>query len=601
MSKANIIDFYQPGNDSLAIRASSAKVYLDGQLRDYLVAENITLAADNDFNQAILSYYPKDSNLLPEEIDSLVRCGQRVVIKMVYDGGIGKSIPNEIPVFAGLVEQIDTEISSKQQRITVVAKDFSARLKRKTVYGRGVYSDSGQAIFIAGADAIFNPAGAANRAKQAITQNGRSFKAFAADENDAEFFTCADAIYYLLCNYIPAGEIVIPTLEQLEKLTCERGIIDVDVTGLNLIDALRRCCGQAGIRFKFVPNPSLTGPAEAIVFFRPQLCRNIELNCQWPGERISVSKTNAAEITGKKNYSPVTHRYIVQGDYKIYEATFELVKAWDPALEEHNYDRYSPLTNENFNEVRDVYRKWCLNETGDYSGSPYNQGPAFDFSKIFENDSYIQRRRRFLGALTGSQDGASIGYYLEVSYVNGNYWWPYMDSFKVLLDQCGVWLSAEQFDMNMWFAILKGNIKFRITASVCADERISFASADGPVNSTAEVVDKIITLPRRFKYQKVSPYSIFENATANRIDDTQALVEFTRGLADSGGFATEQIQIKTACLSPVFTVGDGISTSPDSRDILGVKYDNRSISRIEKVQMDFANQQTILTAAKKRR
>lgn len=598
---SNRIDFFQPQCDLLSIGASSAGIYMDGKWCDCLVVENITLAADNDFNQAILSYWPKDDSLLPEEIDSVVRCGQQIILKAVYDAGIGSTQPQEIPIFAGFVEEIDTDISSKQQKITVIAKDFSARLKRKTVYGRGVYSDDGQAVFVAGADTVFNPSGAANRAKEAINQNGRSFKGFAADEKTVDFFTCADAIYYLLCGFLSAGELVIPTLPQLEKLTGGCKIIDVDVTGLNLIDALRRCCGQAGIRFKFVPNLGLTGPAEAIVFFKPELCRNIELNCQWRGEKIDISKTTVAEVAGRKKYSPITHRYIVQGDYKIYEATFELVKAWDPALEEHNYDRYSPLTNENFNEVRDVYRKWCLNEAGDYSSSPYNQGPVFDFSRIFENDNYIRRPRRFLGALTGTQDGESIGYYLEVSYVNGSYWWPYMNSFKVLLDQCGVWLSTEQIDTNMWFAILKGVLKFRITASVMADERINFAVADGPVNSTAEVVDKIITLPRRFKYQKVSPYSIFANASANQIDDTQSLVEFTRGLADTGGFATEQMQIKTACLSPVFTVGDRISTGPDSRDILGVKYDNRSICQIEKVQMDFANQQTILTAVKKRR
>ena len=567
----------------------------------FLVIESITLAADDDFNQAVLSYYPKDDSLLPEEIDSVARCGQQIILKTVYDAGIGLAQPQEIPIFAGFVEEIDTDISSTQQKITVIAKDFSARLKRQTVYGRNVYSDSADAIFIAGVDTVFNPSGAANASKQQIRQNGRIFKAFAADEKTVDSFTCADAIYYLLCSYVPAGELIIPTLAQLENLTCQHGIIDVDVTGLNLIDALRRCCGQAGIRFKFVTNLSQTGPAEAIVFFKPELCRKIELNCQWPGEKIDISRTTIAEVTGRKKYSPVTHRYIVQGDYKIYEATFELVKAWDPALEENNYDRYSPLTNENFNEVRDVFRKWCLNEAGDYSNSPYNQGPAFDFSKIFENDNYIQRRRRFLGALTGTQDGDSIGYYLEVSYVDGIYWWPYMNSFKVLLDQCGVWLSAEQIDADMWFAILNGVLKFRITASVMADERISFAVSDGPVNSTSEVVDKIITLPRRFKYQKVSPYSIFANAPANQIDDTQYLVEFAQSLSGSSGFTTEQLQIKTACLSPIFAVGDGISTSPDSRDILGVKYDNRSICLIEKVQMDFANQQTILTAVKKRK
>jgi hypothetical protein len=182
-----------------------------------------------------------------------------------------------------------------------------------------------------------------------------------------------------------------------------------------------------------------------------------------------------------------------------------------------------------------------------------------------------------------------------------------MSSFKILLDQCGIWLSAEQLDADLWFAILKGLLKFRITASVMADERISFAVADGPVNSTIDVVDEVITLPRRFKYKKVSPYSIFVNNSdenlsfANQADDTELLVEFAQSLSDSGGFKTEQLQIKTMVLSPVFRPGDRVKTCADSRDILGVKYDNRSICWLEKVEMDFANQQTIFTAVKKRK
>lgn len=123
----------------------------------------------------------------------------------------------------------------------------------------------------------------------------------------------------------------------------------------------------------------------------------------------------------------------------------------------------------------------------------------------------------------------------------------------------------------------------------------------GRSNSTIEVIDKIITLPRRFKYQKVSPFSIFVNNSANQIDDTASLVEYARSLADSGGIETERLQIKTMLLMPAFSCGDRVRTSPDSRDILGVKYDSRSICWLEKIEMDFANQQTILTAVKKRK
>jgi hypothetical protein len=89
-----------------------------------------------------------------------------------------------------------------------------------------------------------------------------------------------------------------------------------------------------------------------------------------------------------------------------------------------------------------------------------------------------------------------------MSYTNGSKWWPYMSSFKVLLDQCGIWLSVEQFDSDMWFAILKGVLKVRITASVVSDQRINYIAADGALGSIIPVVDKIITLPGRFKYQK---------------------------------------------------------------------------------------------------
>jgi hypothetical protein len=602
----NVIDFFQAASDERSVCASVPSVYVDGKWCDFLVVENITLAAEPDFSQAVLSYYSSDNNLLPEEIGSVVNCGQRIVITSIYDTGTGVVRLKELPIFAGIIEDIDIETRSGEQKIKIIAKDFSARLKRKTVYGRNVCQADGELIFIAGVDTVFNLSGEPNASSQNIIQNSRSFKAFATSDNEGEFFSCADAIYYLLCSYVSAGELVIPSLEQLKTLTGGANILDVDVQGQNLIEALRRCCRQAGLTFKFVPSAADSGIAEAIVFFKPDNCREIELNCQWQGQRLDIAKTNIAEVS-REQYPCITNRYVVAGDYKIYEATFELVKGWDTSLEENDYDKFSPTTNENFNDVRDVWRKWVLNEAGDYIASPYNQGDAFDFSDIFENNPYIRRKRKFMSCLSCGQSGTSLGYYLEVSYTNGSYWWPYMSSFKVLADECGIWLSIEQFDTDMWFAILKGVLKFRITASVMSDERINFAVADGPVNSTAEVVDKIITLPRRFKYRKVSPQSIFTDkpdgnlGVADEADDISEIVEYARGLSDLNRSQTERLKIKTLLLSNIFSPGDRITTSPDSRDILGVGYDGRRFCFIEKVEMNFAEQQTILTTVKKRK
>lgn len=608
---SNRIDFFQSAQIKPAIPAATTLVLIDGQMSPVLETLEIVRGDWPEFSWARLAHnpaaYPEGSLMSIEDVEDEFPIGKSISIRQVYNDAAPDVSVCSFPIFAGQIDKIERKLDPDGESVEIIARDFSAILGRKTVYGQRVSDINGTSLFLAGGDTIFNESGKGNAAAEPATNNGNSYTVFCAEPSSGKLWSYAEVIRYLLCEYLPAGQLQSSGIDQLRALTEDQKVRDFDVTGLNLLDALHRCCERIGLRFKFVPRPAATGPAEAIVFCKNGMGRTVELNCQRRGEQFSISKTNISELHGRRNFWPVTHRYIGQGDFRIYEATFELKKAWDHSEEDTDYDKFSPATNPDFYKARNVYRKWCLNEAGDYSQSPYNQGAAFDFSKIFENGLYIRQKRRFLPALTCGKDGTSIGYFLEVSYTGGSRWWPYMSSFKILLDQCGIWLSAEQLDADLWFAILKGLLKFRITASVMADERISFAVADGPVNSTIDVVDEVITLPRRFKYKKVSPYSIFVNNSdenlsfANQADDTELLVEFAQSLSDSGGFKTEQLQIKTMVLSPVFSPGDRVKTCADSRDILGVKYDNRSICWLEKVEMDFANQQTIFTAVKKRK
>ena len=155
-------------------------------------------------------------------------------------------------------------------------------------------------------------------------------------------------------------------------------------------------------------------------------------------------------------------------------------------------------------------------------------------------------------------------------------------------------------------ASLKGVLKFRITASVVSDQRLTCTVADGPVNSTVPVVEHLITLPRRFKYRKVSKASIFSGATddglgvADEVDDTAALYEYIRHTAQGSGEIIETVDVQIPYLAFDYRVGDRISSSPESRDLLSAGSDNRSMSTIERVQMDFAKQCANLTIIRKR-
>ena len=169
-----------------------------------------------------------------------------------------------------------------------------------------------------------------------------------------------------------------------------------------------------------------------------------------------------------------------------------------------------------------------------------------------------------------------------------------------------MWLSSDRLNMDTWAAALQGSLRFRITASVVSDERLTAAFTNGPVNSTAPVVEHVITLPRQFKYRKVSDQSIFTEAssqafgTLNEVDDSSALHEFIRHTAATSPEIIETFDIQTPSLMFDYRLGDIVSTSPESRDLLSCQSDNRSISRIVRVQMDFLKQYTNLKIVRQR-
>jgi hypothetical protein len=609
---SNRTDFFQSAQARLALPAATVSVLLEGVLCPDLEVVEIVHGTWPEFGWARLAYNPAGradaDTLAAEEVETVpmyIGMGKSIYIRQVYNGIPPGAAAFGVPVFDGQIESIETELGPDGENVEIIARDFSANLRRATVYGQRVAESAGSSVFLAGLDTVFNADGQANASSAPIEVNGKSYTAFCAQPSRGKLWSYAEVIDYLLCEYLVDGQLHRPGLEQLRALTESQTVRDLDVTGLNLLEAVHRCCDRVGLRFKFVPRLAETRPSQALVFYKNGEGRAVEINCQKHGEQLSISKTNIARLSSIKNFWPITHKYIGQGDFKVYEASFELVKAWDPAGEDTDYEKFSPSTNPEFYKVRDIYRKWCLNEAGDYSGSPYNQGDAFDFSKIFQGCNYVRRRRRFWPALTTDKQGKSLGYYLEVSY-DGVNWWQYLQAFNNLLDECGVWLSSDQLDVDTWVAALKKVLRFRITASVISDERLSCVVTDGPVDSCTAVVKQVITLPRQFKYRKVSDQSIFVNASDDALgepdeaDDSMALYEFVRHRAAVSAATIENIDIQTPILMFDYRVGDRVTSSPESRDLLGCRSDNRSKAWIERVQMDFQKQCTNLKIVRQR-
>jgi hypothetical protein len=607
---SNTIDYFQSEQTQLSLPAAYVSILVDGKLCPNLEVIEIVRSGWPEFGWAKLAYNPAAHTSADvkaaEDVVHEFAAGKAISIRQYYNADLCGSAVFGLPIFSGQIESIETRRTADSEKLEIIARDFSVNLKRRSIYGQRLAKTDGSSIFLAGLDTIFNPDSKGNANQTAINFDGKSYTVFSGESMQGRLWTYAEVIDYLLCEYAPIWQLKTPSFSRLQALTENQIVRDLDVTGLNLIEALHRCCERIGLKFKFVPRMSDNGPGQAIVFYRAGTGRIVELNCQPAGEQFSISKTNIAQIHSRKNFWPVTHKYIAQGDFKIYEATFELIKAWDSGLEQNNYDSFSPSTNPSFCQVKDVYRKWCLNEAGQYSGPPYNQSDAFDFTQIFQSNNFIHRHRRFWPSLTTDVQGRSLGYFLQVSYNSGQNWWQYLHAFNILLDECGVWLSSDQLDMDTWTAALQGSLRFRITASVVSDERLTAVAVNGPVNSTAPVVEHMITLPRQFKYRKVSNQSIFTEpssqafGTPDEVDDSSALYEFARHTAVTSPEVIETFDIQTPSLMFDYRLGDIVSTSPDSRDLLACRSDNRSISRIVRVQMDFEKQCTNVKIVRQR-
>jgi hypothetical protein len=594
----NRVDFYQAEMTKTAVPAGGAFAFIEGRLCENLEVVEIRKSGAGKYGSAIMACQMNDLG------DDKIEIGKEISIKWLYNPQYPSGGAEGLVIFAGQIERIEKTVGPDGESIEVIAKDYSATLERITIFGRHIKDADGRTVFIESQRTVFNEDGEPNACNELIEDKGSEVRLFSADGKTAVYWNFAEVIRHLLCEYLPVGQLTLPTQERLETLANRATVRDLDVMGMSLLKALEACCEQVGVEFKFVPRLDETGPKQAVVFYKQDTGSSVELNLQQTGERLSISKTNIWKSDSEK-VTPVTSRYIGIGDEKVYEATFELVKAWSPADESTDYDKFSPSTNPDFYKVKDVWRKWCLNEAGDYTGEPFNQGAAFDFTPVFETGNYVHKCRRFWPAISCDAMGKSLGYFLEVSLNSGNTWQQYEWAFDNLTDECGIWLSSDKLDETVWNALLAGTLRMRITASVASDERLSCRIADGPVGGTTPVVERIIDAGSSFKFRKVTGKSIFEGngaiGKADERDDIAQLNQLIRQKAESNRQVIEIFHIATPFLDISFEVGDKVISNPDMRNIFSATNSSRSTVVIESVRMDFRKQTTELKIVKRKK
>lgn len=223
--------------------------------------------------------------------------------------------------------------------------------------------------------------------------------------------------------------------------------------------------------------------SENLVIFR----RFFEQDDPMPHERRLIVKATKAPIgdepldrhaptlkkLGKTSASSRAQRYIAYGSRPRVEGSWIMVGGWLPDLENQSASEFNRLTSTNFNQNRDVFRKWVLNEHGGWSNPPFGRSIAVDLATLFQQPSLVPQPLSLLPCLTQNTSGQSKGVLLEVSFNSGQDWSAYSGKYDLLTDEAGVYLDDNTLDSSLLNAALNGTLRVRVTASVQSPEPFS--------------------------------------------------------------------------------------------------------------------------------
>ncbi len=301
---------------------------------------------------------------------------------------------------------------------------------------------------------------------------------------------------------------------------------------------------------------------------------------------LSANNTYRGEVTW--DHRRIVNCPIVLGDIKRYEMTVPLWPGWIPRDDLDNvesadraaakalamtpaeveacgveaeacewfqrYHRRGSL----FMIDKDIARLWILNEDGYFDGALYNRQTPFDDYRPFDFASvadatvtskgvWTRRPRRLLPAISQSAEGRSLGVWVEISFDSGASWQQQAAGVRVLEERVGVYFDCENpteitpagvdpADQNLWYALIDGTFRVRVTAVIESDERLAAVyGPDGLASPTLQCNALVVRRPSSFQYvTRMHTTNALRSggvAVAAERDDSEAIGDLARQLA----------------------------------------------------------------------
>jgi len=495
-----------------------------------------------------------------EHVAARIRPGARVTATLLRGGVWPGASREDLVFFDGRITQIQMALEPDGERLCFEAEDAAAELLRRRVGGQRLRTAGGSAELLGGLSLVFNPDGRPNASAEVYTPvHGEPYTIFEpVRSSEATAWTLGEAMAYVLAESGASDAINVPSPSEVRAALGSLVIRDVALEGRTLGEALGALLELAGARPMFVVEPGPAGVSRRLETLGPHSGPSGWLSHQRVGDRYDPSATHFAGLTVEMRFQTAPRRYVARGDRKGYESTFALVAGWDDALATYDPDDFSPSRNPNFSSVRDVFRKWVLNESGRYSASPYDRGPPPDLTGLFEGGPYVRGHRRLLPCLSRDALGRSRGVYPEMSLDGGSTWEQPAMAARVLTSECGLYFSDDPLPPRYIAAAMRGLVRVRVTASIESDsclvaERVEQGAGGLPGRT------RHIGAPAAYRYRRVATTSRFYGqGGADEVDDTARLQQLVDAAYEADRRSPSPARIDIPYLALGHRVGERI-------------------------------------------
>ena len=532
-----------------------------------------------------------DEDLRLEDIAARIRPGVSISAVLLRGGVLPGAERGDLVLFAGRIGRIEMALDADGETLQIEAEDTAAEILRRRLGGQRVWGSGSGTERMEGLDFIFNPDGRPNAATQPYDPGeGDPYTVFApTSPGSAAAWTLDKAVAYLLAEHGISDAVAIPSPTEVQQAVGAVTIRDVNLEGRSLGEALDALLELVGGRALLATEAQSDGVSRRLELWFANRAAGGWLSHQRVGKPFDTDATQLSALSARMEFDAAPRRYVACGDRKLYEATFDLVAGWNDALASYNPETFSPSQNPDFDVVRDVFRKWVLNEAGEYSASPYGRPPAPDFLTLFEESPYVRRHRRFLPCLSTDALGRSRGVYVEVSLDGGASWQRMNMAARVLAEECGIYLTDDPLPPSYLAAAMRGEVRVRVTATIESDSRLQ---AERTAEGTQDLPGRTryFSVAAGYRFRRVAPTSRFSgHSQADTVDDTARLQELVDAAYEADRRSPVPSRIQIPYLALGHRVGERLLGIRGRRLDLARQHDGyESAPVVRRIRYDFA-------------